>query len=119
GQLDTGSYRPQALFGKRTNRPFGGLRLRANLVHSRRTDLLSTVFPFVRWRADYSGSAAIPKGEARRGLISSPRHRRDLSDDALWPLLRSEKKRATAWDFTGTVHDPLSSGDPATHLFSW
>ena len=66
-----------------TNRPLGGLRLRANLVHSRPNDLLSTVFPFVHWRANYSGSAAIPKEEARRGLFSSPLPRRDLSERCL------------------------------------
>ena len=65
------------------NRPLGGLRLRANLVHSRPNDLLSTVFPFIRWRANYSGSAAIPKEEARRGLFSSPPPRRDLSERCL------------------------------------
>ena len=103
------------------NRPLGGLRLRANLVHSCWNDLLSTVFPFIRWEADYSGSAAIPKEEARRGLFSSPPHRRGLSERCLIVSSTLQKKKnngATAWDFTGKVYEPLSPGDTATHLLS-
>ncbi len=47
-----------------TNRPLSGLRLWANLVHTRRADLLSTVFPFIH-----------PHGRTTPGLLLSLRRR--------------------------------------------